>query len=216
MRKRRKKPIKSRPAYAVVVEGKTEFWYLQMLKRNERNLNINIEPKIPQKKTLDEQFKTTKALAEDYTKVFWIVDLDVVLKETKQAKKGTETAIQKLKKYKTEIEEKFDNVILIINNPCLEFWFLLHFEKTTKYFQKCERIEKLLKSKKLLLGYEKTRNFYLKQNNDIYTKLKPFQKEAINNAKATKNFDFKNTKTGISQMDLFFEVKHLKAYFNKV
>jgi len=46
-----KKIIKSNPSYAVVVDGETEIWYLQMLKRNERSLNINLEPKLPQKKS---------------------------------------------------------------------------------------------------------------------------------------------------------------------
>lgn len=45
----------TRPTFAVVVEGETEFWYLQMLKRNENNIRVNIEPKIPQKKSLKQQ-----------------------------------------------------------------------------------------------------------------------------------------------------------------
>jgi hypothetical protein len=34
--------------YSFVVDGETEIWYLQMLKRNERQLKLNIEPKLPQ------------------------------------------------------------------------------------------------------------------------------------------------------------------------
>jgi len=216
MRRKRRKPIKVRPVYAIIVEGETEYWYLQMLRRNERNLRINVKPELPQKKTLEDQFKWVKQQAKENTKVFWIIDLDVVLKETKQAKKGTETAIQKLEKYKAEIDNKLDNVILIINNPCLEFWFLLHFEKTSKYFNKCKDVEKLLNSKKLLPGYEKTRNFYVKPSgNDIYSKLKPLLKVAIDNAKANKSFDFKSTNNGISQMNLFYEADKLKEYFEE-
>lgn len=216
MRRKRRKPIIVRPVYAVIVEGETEYWYLQMLKRNERNLRINVKPELPQKKTLEDQFELVKQQAKENTKVFWIIDLDVVLKETKQAKKGTETAIQKLKKYKAEIDNKLDNVILIINNPCLEFWFLLHFEKTSKYFHKCKDIEKRLNSKKFLLCYEKTRNFYVKPSGkDIYAKLKPKLKVAIDNAKANKSFDLKNTNNGISQMNLFYEADKLKDYFKE-
>ena len=87
MRKRSKFKIAGSNAFAFVVDGDTEVWYLQMLKRNERELNINIEPKLPSKKSIPEQFKMVKDLAEDYTKVFWIVDYDVIVKETREAKK---------------------------------------------------------------------------------------------------------------------------------
>lgn len=40
------------PTFSFVVDGETEIWYLQMLKRNERQFKINIEPKLPQKKVL--------------------------------------------------------------------------------------------------------------------------------------------------------------------
>ena len=50
-------PIKSRPTFAVVVDGECEVWYLQMLKRNERSIVVNIEPKIPQRKRLSEQYE---------------------------------------------------------------------------------------------------------------------------------------------------------------
>ncbi len=208
MSRRRKKLRKSKPVYAIVVEGKTEFWYLQMLKRNERNLNINIEPKLPVKKKLEDQFKMAKVLAEDYTKVFWIIDLDVVLSETKKSKKGAETSLQKLIKYEIEVqknEELKKKMVFIINNPCLEFWFLLHFEQTNKLFQKCEPVEKLLNTKKYLSGYEKTRQFYVKRNNDIYSKLKPHVNTALKHATAIKKFSFENPNSGTSQMPLFFK-----------
>ena len=41
-----------KPTFAVVVDGDTEVWYLQMLKRNEKQLRIEIEPKLPQRKVL--------------------------------------------------------------------------------------------------------------------------------------------------------------------
>ncbi|WP_040626672.1 hypothetical protein [Mucilaginibacter paludis] len=41
--------------YAVVVDGQTEMWYLQMLKRNEPNCTITVKPELPKKKTLDDQ-----------------------------------------------------------------------------------------------------------------------------------------------------------------
>lgn len=60
-------------AFAIIVDGQTEVWYFQMLKRNEPSLQVNIEPKIPQKKKLSEQYEKVLELAEDFTKVFWIL-----------------------------------------------------------------------------------------------------------------------------------------------
>lgn len=50
MRVNKNMPGKSRQRFAIVVDGECEFWYIQMLKRNERSINVNLEPKIPQKK----------------------------------------------------------------------------------------------------------------------------------------------------------------------
>jgi len=172
-------------AFAIIVDGETEVWYFQMLKRNEPSLQVNIEPKIPQKKKLSEQYRKVLELAEDFTKVFWIIDLDVVIAESKAAKKGGINQIQELKNYLNELEnEKYKNVITIFNNPCLEFWFLLHFEQTTKYFSKCSNAEKQLK--KQLTNYEKTQRYFTKQNNDIYLKLKSRLSTALKNAQKTK------------------------------
>jgi hypothetical protein len=50
MRKNRTRHLKIKPTFAVVVDGDCEVWYLQMLKRNERSIFVNIEPEIPQRK----------------------------------------------------------------------------------------------------------------------------------------------------------------------
>lgn len=145
MRKKRNNPIKPKKSFGIVVDGETEVWYLQMLKRNERALNINIEPKIPQRKKLSDQFETVKMLAEDYTKVFWIVDYDVIISETEANKKGTKSAELEFNEYRNLLSE-IENVQVIVNNPCLEFWFLLHFTNTSRLFRDCLSAEKELKN----------------------------------------------------------------------
>lgn len=64
MKRSRKKKIRAVPTFAFVVDGETEVWYLQMLKRNERELRLNIKPEIPGKKSLKEQFELVMDLAE--------------------------------------------------------------------------------------------------------------------------------------------------------
>ena len=208
MRRIRPIPFKSKPKFAFVVDGECESWYIQMLKRNERSLNVHLKPEIPQKKKLFDQFEKVINLANDYDKVFWIIDLDVITSETRLANKGTKTALQEFKEYYNEINEKYKGIIIIIiNNPCLEYWILLHFETTSKYFDTCEGVTRQLK--RYLADYEKTRSFYTKQDNDIYLKLKPNLKSALYNARLLKEFDFNNHHTGMTQMQLFFEVDQI-------
>ena len=57
MRKTRKISHKIRPAYAVVVDGETELWYLNMLTRNEPTIRVNIKPEIPSKKSIKDLLK---------------------------------------------------------------------------------------------------------------------------------------------------------------
>lgn len=124
------------------------------------------------------------------------------------AKKGEVTQIQKLKRYLNDLENKYENVITILNNPCLEFWFLLHFEQTTKYFSKCSDAEKQLK--KQLIDYEKTQKYFTKQDNDIYLKLKSKLSVALTNAQRTKRKNLDEIKLGVCEMNLFFETELIK------
>ena len=64
MRKNRTIPIKSKPKFAFVVDGECEFWYIQMLKRNERHIRVSIKPEIPAKKSLEDQYKLVCELSD--------------------------------------------------------------------------------------------------------------------------------------------------------
>lgn len=209
MRKNRAIPFSNKIKFAIIVDGDCESWYFQMLRRNEKGINVDLKPEIPQKKKLKEQFEKVIEQSKHYDKVFWIVDYDVINSEATLAKKGTETASQEFKKYVNLLEKEHKNVIVIINNPCLEFWILLHFEATGKYFDNCEGAFKQLK--KHLPDYEKTSKYFTKQDSDIYLKLKPKLKTAIANAKKLKAFDLDNPKMAITQMQLLYETDELKS-----
>ncbi len=211
MRKARKNRIKARPNFALVVDGDTEVWYFQMLKRNERTLAVNIEPKIPQKKSVLEQYELVKSLSEDYKTVFWIIDFDTIVKETREAKRGKETPLQEFLKYRKVLKKDYENVTIIVNNPCLEFWILLHFEKISKYFIDCASAEKQLK--KYLKDYEKTRKYYTKQENDIYLRLKPNMKKAFSNASNLGLFDEYDSEKAICEMNLFYKNDGFNNHF---
>ncbi|HNY09684.1 MAG TPA: RloB domain-containing protein, partial [Tenuifilaceae bacterium] len=90
------------------------------------------------------------------------------------------------------------------------YWFLLHFESTAKYYETCEKVIKQLKKHNSLAKYEKNRDYFTKQNNDIYLKLRPYLCNAIQNAKKLGSFDFNHSRSGMSQMQLIFEIDCLK------
>lgn len=204
MRKGRNKLTKQ--AFAVVVDGQTEYWYLQMLKQNEPNILFDITPKILQKKNIDQQYELVTTLSEEeYDKVFWIVDLDVLLKEERE-KKNNPSPLQKFLSYWQQLSKQ-NKVVVIVNNPCLEYWFLLHFRKTTKIFTACADAEREVSQ--YLKGYEKTEKFFKKNNNDIYKQLKPHLKTAKENATVLGSFDTYNHSKAMCEMHLLFKTLQL-------
>ncbi len=211
MRKPKKIIPKVTPSFALVVDGETEGWYLQMLKRNERDIRVSIKPEIPTKKSVEEQYKLVRDLSNrEFTKVFWVIDLDTVIKEDNEAPKGKKSPLKTVEEYRTNLITNYPNVVVLVNNPCLEFWFLLHFEKTSKYFDTCSGAETQLK--KYLKNYEKTQKFFTKQNDDIYLKLRPNLKTAIVNSIALGNFDSENPTKAMSEMELFYQSDELKKH----
>ena len=203
---RRGRNIPTKQSFAVVVDGETEYWYLEMLKRNEPNIPFKIRPQILQKKNIDQQYELVTELSEEeYDKVFWIVDLDVLLKEERE-KKGNTSSLQQFLNYWQQLSKQ-NKVVVIVNNPCLEYWFLLHFQKTNKVFAACTDAEKQVSQH--LKGYEKTEKFFKKSNNDIYKQLKPYFQTAVSNATALGSFDTHNHSEAMCEMFLLFKTLQL-------
>ncbi|HPH15934.1 MAG TPA: RloB family protein [Bacteroidales bacterium] len=212
MRKPKKIISKSNPSIAIVVDGETEVWYLQMLKRNERDIRVSIKPEIPNKKSLKEQYNLVcDLLNREYSKVIWIIDFDTVIKEEKETPKGKKSTIKTFNEYRKELIDNFSNILIIVNNPCLEYWFLLHFEPTTKRSNSCSSIEVQLK--KYLKNYQKTQKYFTKQNDDIYLKLKSKLKAAMQNSQALGTYDNNNPTKAMCEMELLFQSDELKKHF---
>ena len=205
---RKGRNIHTKQSFAVVVDGETEYWYLQMLKQNEPDVLFNITPKILQKKNINQQYELVTDLSEEeYDKVFWIVDLDVLLKEEREKKNST-SSLQKFLSYWHQLSKQ-DKVVVIVNNPCLEYWFLLHFQKTNKVFIACTDAEKQVSQH--LQGYEKTEKFFKKSNNDIYKQLKPYLQTAVSNATALGTFDAKDYSKAKCEMPLLFQALQIRT-----
>lgn len=194
---------KGKPSIAVVVDGQTESWYLAMIARNEPDSRFRIKPEIPQNKSLAEQYAKVISLAADYDEVIWIVDFDVILKETREGKRGELGAMKVFIRLKNKLESEYDNVTIIINQPCIEFWLLIHFEYTQAPFENCAGAEGRLK--KYLGDYSKAQKYYTKEGNDIYLKMKERLPVAIGNSKRFGKFDFGNPDRGYTDMHVLFE-----------
>lgn len=201
-----------RKSVAIVVDGETEMFYLQMLKKFEENrrkregstdIRINIMPKLPNKRSIDKQYHEVCDLAGEYTYVFWIVDYDQVAKEQHEWNKQDESPIEKFKKYRDKIN-KLENATVLINNPCLEFWFLLHYKNTSKRFSACIDAERDLREH--IKDYEKTQKYFKNQRNDIYSKLNPYLEDAIINAKKLGVFNENNPNKALAEIYKLFEM----------
>ena len=199
--------IPIRKTYAFVGDGETELWYLQMLKKNEKSLTVTIKPELPQKKSIEDQFDYVLELSEIHERVFWIVDTDVVIRETrafKGQKDKSPAAVLKQKYQQILSDPKLqDKVIFVANTPCLEYWILLHVVQTTRYYDTGDKVIDEIKKHEPLTDYAKTQKYY-QQANDIYKRLKPLLNTAKANAGRTGVFDPDNLEKGLSEMHKIF------------
>ena len=113
---------------AVIADGKTEKWYLEKVKIHypcEVLKTIRIEPQLPQKKQIDELVQIAKEKAEEgYKRVVLIIDLDAVLLDNAEFERFKAF----MNRYDNALEENpwMNKLEVIVNNPCLEYWHLLH------------------------------------------------------------------------------------------
>ena len=106
-------------------------------------------------------------------------------------------------KAKTVLEAKKEadkfNIHIILSNPCFEVWFLEHFIKTSKYFEKSDNV--ISELKKHIPNYTKNMDVFplLQNKTDVAIKNCRYLEERINKKDA---FDFihKNPSTDIYQI----------------
>ena len=127
---------KGKNAVAVIADGETEKWYLQLLNQEE-NLRLPITY-VFLKGNLQEQYEKVKEQCSfPFTKVYWIIDFDVIMKDEREKSQGTLSPIAIFRNILNELNtepKKYPNLCFYINNPCFEFWHLLHFKDTTRFY----------------------------------------------------------------------------------
>ena len=130
---------KGNTTIAVIVDGQNEKWYMEKVKKHYSCTalkHISIKPELPTKKKVNELFDMAKRkVEEENSMVLLVIDLDEVLKNKTELNnfKSQYTKYQNVRQGKPVRTCGWMNKLcIIVNNPCLEYWYLLHFNLTTK------------------------------------------------------------------------------------
>ncbi len=167
---RRDRAVRSeRPCILIVCEGrKTEPCYFKGLKNYLRLSSVSIEIKhgnsapisvVDYAIKLREQRKQS-ATRVPYDSIWCVMDVEIPRHES------LDRACQKAR----------DNHLnLALSNPCFEYWYLLHFERTSRCMQSVHEVTQLLR--------QYTPN-YSKSDPEYFAQVNPHTETAIANAEA--------------------------------
>lgn len=177
MRRRNINSRKSKKVILVAFEGKnkTENNYFSNYRLRDKDYIIKLVPgnETDPINLVNKTIIKVKELGlnlEENDRAYCIFDTDLDERKNMQIIKARKLA----KKY---------HIIMITSNPCIELWFLLHFEYTTAWLSNNDVINKL---KKYYPKYEK--------NINIFPEIKDKVSEAIKNAKKLESFQLDNNK----------------------
>ncbi|MCD6163204.1 MAG: RloB domain-containing protein [candidate division Zixibacteria bacterium] len=141
--KRRKPKKHVRERILIACEGyKTEHQYFKIIKQQFRNSSLIIKVVSKRNKAaaiqvvdnaIKEQENVEKNRIKDpYDSIWCVIDV-----EAPHPQETLDQAYNKAQKHKIKI---------ILSNPCFEYWYLLHFEKTSRLMQSCDETIRLLKN----------------------------------------------------------------------
>lgn len=177
MRRRNINSRKSKKVILVAFEGKnkTENNYFSNYRLRDKDYIIKLVPgnETDPINLVNKTIVKVKELGlnlEENDRAYCIFDTDLDERKNMQIIKARKLA----KKY---------HIIMITSNPCIELWFLLHFEYTTAWLSNNDVINKL---KKYYPKYEKNINIFLEIKDKVF--------EAIKNAKKLESFQLDNNK----------------------
>ena len=171
------KPRNKKNKIIIAVEGKnkTEKIYFDNFDDGKRNYSITIargNDTDPMKlvRNLEKEMRKREISLKNGDKVFCVFDVDMDYKKNKVIEEAKEFASK-------------NGIQIITSTPCVELWFLLHYDYTTAPLTNNEVMKRL---KKYYPKYEKNINIYM----DINSKTS----KAIENAKKLENYQKENNK----------------------
>ena len=145
-RKIKDRNIKS-PSITIIGEGLTERMYFTHLKRL-RGYRYTCKPRNFAEQTLEEIQKQVERVLADNGIAVCVFDADVA--RDKPAEKAKLDAMRR--KYANK-----DSVIICDSMPSIEFWFLIHFLNTNKYYASSHDVIKVLR--KYIKDFDKHESF---------------------------------------------------------
>lgn len=121
---------------AVLGDGRTEQFYLKHLKEL-CSYNYAIRPLLFNSINLKEATSLIKqAIKEERNPIFYFTDYDTIVNQNR---------VKAYEKFKKQFA-KYPEVVIIDSMPSIEFWFLLHYCKTTREFRNAHELTSVLKS----------------------------------------------------------------------
>lgn len=194
---RKSRYIKShkRDSYLFIVDGETEKYYLNGMGKLDQFKGIKISPELPSKKSLSQVYHSIrKSVLAEHNHIFWIVDLDTIINDNQT---------KEFHQYLDNLEPEA-GLSVVINNPSIEFWFLLHFEDTNKYFSKSQMVESILRAR-YLSGYSKKRTYLTNHKGGIFQQLKEHIESACERSYKISPYDRGSPQKGYSEMYMIFD-----------
>lgn len=195
-RKQAQKDIK--PGIYILGEGKTEQYYFTHLKTL-LGFQYIVKPRFCRNSSIDEICRRIKDLINDYVFIICVIDLDVINRDSKEKLK-----YEKLIHKYSNNEKK---ILFCTSLPSIEYWFLLHYKFTNKYFKDSDEVANELK--KYIKDYEKKEE-YLKKTKWVEELLKDNKLEtAIERAKQNidKSGSYTNIYEGIEKVSLLNQIR---------
>ena len=136
MRPQRTRKRQLRKGIAVLGDGRTEQYYLKHLKEI-RGYRYAIKPSLFDCINLKEAEEIIDNLVDNgYELIVFFTDYDVIINQGRLAE---------FSKFKNKYKNKKE-VLVCESMPSIEYWFLLHYTKTTKEFTNAEQAYRELKN----------------------------------------------------------------------
>jgi hypothetical protein len=147
MRNRSKGFRKTRPGIAILGEGLTEQYYFKHLKRI-KGLHCTVEPRLQRNTSISSFEKNIEELTKSDIHVICVFDADVAENNPEEKRR--------LNEFRTKFRNN-NSVTLCDSLPCLEYWFLLHFQNRKSVGCQSDAVIRSLR--KHLRKYEKTKKY---------------------------------------------------------
>lgn len=150
-RVRKERELK-RSRITVIGEGLTERWYFEHL-RVIKGYRYECKPRFFAHQSYEEMMKLIDWVLQNGGIAVCVCDADITRDNEERNKK-----LQEMK----ALYAKDERVFICDSMPSIEFWFLIHYMNTSKYFKDANAVIKVLK--KFIPGYDKTGTFLEKQS----------------------------------------------------